>query len=680
MSGPSKADGGFRISSGTFGLDSLLRRMPIRGRILSIAGLNTAVVVLLALLVIDGAGGLRNAWNDLVLVRSSEKLLTSIETESGRLQSLIHRYFTQPSPDVLEEIERRRRTLTALLSNTDVVDDTLEDSLKRMSANTERLLAAFDQLRKARVEISETYENRVLKAAREISGLYAIMESTISGSTDALVKPPLGRSRESFSAALVAANSYYLSNSANSAQEVLNGLDTIERTLPVMIDLATNDLQRAVLNALGQRVGELRTSMQALTGLFDKQAVILRDSVDRSQAEMTATTTALTERIREVESQVQSRLDQNLNSVYWKIAIIAISFSLLIAIIASAIAASVNRPLTELMHSMSAIVGNKLDQKVSGDDARDEIGDMARAIEVFRQNAIAKLKAEEELRTAKDSAEAALANLQAAQNSLIEAEKLAALGGLVAGVAHEVNNPVGISLTVASTLERRSEDFMKEVTSGDLRRSRLNEFLSTTLDASRQLSANLHRAGELIQSFKQVAVDRSHTEARVFDLKEATQQIIASLRPGLAKRKLDLSLECPDGISMNSYPGPYGQVLTNLFINSVTHGFRDDREGSIAIKIAELGDKYVSIEFADTGWGMSEDVRKHAFEPFYTTLRGQGGTGLGLHIVYNIVTQKLGGRIELSTRAGEGSTFHIVLPREIQSEDAPSVIAKKGPQ
>jgi signal transduction histidine kinase len=678
MSG-AKANEGFRFSSGTFGLDSLLRRLPIRGRILSIAGLNTAVVVLLALLVIDGAGGLRNAWNDLVLVRSSEKLLTSIETESGRLQSLIHRYFTQPSPDVLEEIERRRRTLTTLLSNTDVVDDTLEDSLKRMSANTERLLAAFDQLRKARVEISETYENRVLKAAREISGLYAIMESTISASTDALVKPPLGRSRESFSAALVAANSYYLSNSANSAQEVLNGLDTIERTLPVMLDLATNDLQRAVLNALGQRVGDLRTSMQALTGLFDKQAVILRDSVDRSQAEMTATATALTERIREVESQVQSRLDQNLNNVYWKIAIIAISFSVLIAIIASAIAASVNRPLTDLMHSMSAIVGNKLDQKVTGADARDEIGDMARAIEVFRQNAIAKLKAEEELRTAKDSAEAALANLQAAQNSLIEAEKLAALGGLVAGVAHEVNNPVGISLTVASTLERRSEDFMKEVTSGDLRRSRLNEFLSTTLDASRQLSANLHRAGELIQSFKQVAVDRSHTEARVFDLKEATQQIIASLRPGLAKRKLDLSLECPDGISMNSYPGPYGQVLTNLFINSVTHGFRDDREGSIAIKIAELGDKYVSIEFADTGWGMSEDVRKHAFEPFYTTLRGQGGTGLGLHIVYNIVTQKLGGRIELSTRAGEGSTFHIVLPREIQSEDAPSAIAKKGP-
>jgi signal transduction histidine kinase len=678
MSG-AKANEGFRFSSGTFGLDSLLRRLPIRGRILSIAGLNTAVVVLLALLVIDGAGGLRNAWNDLVLVRSSEKLLTSIETESGRLQSLIHRYFTQPSPDVLEEIERRRRTLTTLLSNTDVVDDTLEDSLKRMSANTERLLAAFDQLRKARVEISETYENRVLKAAREISGLYAIMESTIAGSTEALVKPPLGRSRESFSAALVAANSYYLSNSANSAQEVLNGLDTIERTLPVMIDLATNDLQRAVLNALGQRVGDLRNSMQALTGLFDKQAVILRDSVDRSQAEMTATAAALTERIREVESQVQSRLDQNLNSVYWKIAIIAISFSILIAIIASAIAASVNRPLTDLMHSMSAIVDNKLDQKVSGAEARDEIGDMARAIEVFRQNAIAKLKAEEELRTAKDSAEAALANLQAAQNSLIEAEKLAALGGLVAGVAHEVNNPVGISLTVASTLERRSEDFIKEVNSGDLRRSRLNEFLSTTLDASRQLSANLHRAGELIQSFKQVAVDRSHTEARVFDLKEATQQIIASLRPGLAKRKLDLSLECPDGISMNSYPGPYGQVLTNLFINSVTHGFRDDREGSIAIKIAELGDKYVSIEFADTGWGMSEDVRKHAFEPFYTTLRGQGGTGLGLHIVYNIVTQKLGGRIELSTRAGEGSTFHIVLPREIQSEDAPSVIAKKGP-
>lgn len=657
-----------KLPSGTFGLEGLLRRLPIRWRILSIAALNTAVVLLLTLFILDGAGGLRNAWNELVLVRSSEKLLTSIETESGRLQSLIHRYFTQPSPAVLEEIERRRTTLLSLLGKTNVVDDALKDSLKLMSSNTERLLAAFDDLRKARVEISETYENRVLKSAREISGLYAIMESTITG-PDALVKPPLGRSREAFSAALVAANSYYLSHSANSAQEALNGLDAIERTLPVMIDLAANDLQRAALNALGQRVGELRMSLQSLTSLFDKQAVILRDSVDRSQAEMTATTTALTERIRQVEDQVQSRLDRTLNSVYWKIAIIALSFLALIALIASAIAASVNRPLTDLMHAMSAIVDNRLEDKVSGADARDEIGNMARAIEVFRQNAIAKLKAEDELRTAKDAAEAALVNLQTAQKSLIEAEKLAALGGLVAGVAHEVNNPVGISLTVASTLAHRSEEFAKEVNAGGLRRSRLNEFIETTLDASRQLSANLHRAGELIQSFKQVAVDRSHAEARVFDLKEATQQIIASLRPGLAKRQLDLTLECPDGISMNSYPGPYGQVLTNLFINSVTHGFADGREGAIALRIRQQGEKHVAIEFSDNGSGMSEDVRRHAFEPFFTTLRGQGGTGLGLHIVYNIVTQKLGGQIELATRPGVGSTFSIVLPREVQAKD-----------
>jgi signal transduction histidine kinase len=244
-----------------------------------------------------------------------------------------------------------------------------------------------------------------------------------------------------------------------------------------------------------------------------------------------------------------------------------------------------------------------------------------------------------------------------------------------------VNNPVGISLTVASTLAHRSEEFAKEVNAGDLRRSRLNEFISTTLDASRQLSANLHRAGELIQSFKQVAVDRSHAEARVFDLKEATQQIIASLRPGLAKRQLDLTLECPDGISMNSYPGPYGQVLTNLFINSVTHGFTDGREGAIALRIWQQGEKNVAIEFSDNGRGMSEDVRRHAFEPFFTTLRGQGGTGLGLHIVYNIVTQKLGGQIELATRPGLGSTFSIVLPREVQAKEALVAIpARKGPE
>ena len=172
--------------------------------------------------------------------------------------------------------------------------------------------------------------------------------------------------------------------------------------------------------------------------------------------------------------------------------------------------------------------------------ARDEIGEMARAVEVFRENAIAKRRAEEELRASKERAEQALTELRDTQESLIEAEKLAALGGLVAGVAHEVNNPVGISMTVASSLARRCESFSAELEQGQMRRSRLTEFIEGNRDAANQLVANLQRAGELIQSFKQVAVDRSHADRRQFDLRQSTEQILASLRPGLKKSHIEL--------------------------------------------------------------------------------------------------------------------------------------------
>jgi PAS domain S-box-containing protein len=277
---------------------------------------------------------------------------------------------------------------------------------------------------------------------------------------------------------------------------------------------------------------------------------------------------------------------------------------------------------------------------------------------------------EQEMRKAKDAAEAALRNLRETQNSLIEAEKLAALGRLVAGVAHEVNNPVGISLTVASSLERKTALFTAEVARGELRRSRLNEFLETSRDASSQLVANLNRAAELITSFKQVAADRNYSDQRIFDLGDLTEQVVMSLRPGLRKHNLTLTVDCQPNLMMNSYPGPYGQVLTNLFLNSVAHAFPDGKLGTIDIQVRESGKDNVEIIFSDNGCGMSLDVRRRAFDPFFTTRRDQGGTGLGLHIVYSIVTNRLGGRLDLDSEPGGGTRIQIILPRVAPLEQA----------
>ncbi len=270
---------------------------------------------------------------------------------------------------------------------------------------------------------------------------------------------------------------------------------------------------------------------------------------------------------------------------------------------------------------------------------------------------------EQEIRSAKDAAEAALRNLRETQNFLIESEKLAALGRLVAGVAHEINSPVGTSLTVASALERKAAAFAAEAAEGNLKRSSLQEFIDISREASAQLVANLNHAAELIQSFKQVATDRNYSEQRVFDLGDLTEQVVVSLRPGLRRKELTLNVECQPDLTMNSFPGPYGQVLTNLFLNAVAHAFPDGRAGTIDIKVRALEADHVEILFSDDGCGMSHGVRRKAFDPFFTTQRDQGGTGLGLHIVYSIVTDRLGGRINLDSEPGEGTKIRLILPR-----------------
>ena len=256
-----------------------------------------------------------------------------------------------------------------------------------------------------------------------------------------------------------------------------------------------------------------------------------------------------------------------------------------------------------------------------------------------------------------------LEDLRTAQDSLVQTEKLAALGRLVAGVAHELNTPVGTSLTVASAFLNKADRFEADVAGGGIRRSTLAEFIATGREAASQVMINLNHAIDLIQSFKQVAADRNVSDRRGFDLGQVTRQVVKGLRYGL-RRNLVVSVECEPDLAMNSYPGPYGQVLTNLVLNSAVHAYPDDARGTVHIAAQASGKHNVEVLFSDDGCGMSPEVTRQVFDPFFTTRRDQGSTGLGLHIGHNIVTNRLGGRINLETRPGAGTKIRIIVPRE----------------
>ena len=646
-----------------FDVVGLVRAVPIRWRILSIAALNSAVVLVLAGLIWSGSQTLGSAWDDVRQVRESDKILALLESETGRLQNLIHRYINQPSPDLFAEILLLREAVLGTLTTRASTDPMLSGSVDELERVTERFLNGFGELRTLQTKISKTYEDQILSPAKEIAGLYSIIEGA-TGRRDALIWPSLEKSREAFTATLVAANAYYFSLASVSAEEARRNTDTIERTIPVMTDLADNDLQRMALQRLKMRVVALRQGLGSLSEQLSNRTDLLRNSIDASQADTIGAIDRLSVLMRQREQNAQTMFDRTLSSISRKVLSIAAIFLAMIVTAGIIIALSIRLPLHQIMTAMHAITTGNYGRRVQGTLARDEIGAMARAVEVFRANAVAKRETEDQLRASKEKAENALLELSAAQQTLIDAERLAALGGLVAGVAHEVNNPIGISLTVASSFARRADMFESELRSNSpLRRSQLEDFVRASRDASQQLVSNLHRAGELIQSFKQVAVDRSHAERRQFSLSESTDQIIASLRPVLKKAPISVSVDVPDGLMIDGYPGSYGQILTNLFLNAANHAFPNGRSGAISISAKPRGTDDIEIIFTDNGAGMTPDVQRQAFDPFFTTRRNEGGTGLGLHIVYNLVTQQLGGRMMLESRLGQGTTFRIIMPR-----------------
>jgi ligand-binding sensor domain-containing protein/signal transduction histidine kinase len=252
--------------------------------------------------------------------------------------------------------------------------------------------------------------------------------------------------------------------------------------------------------------------------------------------------------------------------------------------------------------------------------------------------------------------------LRDTQQQLVEREKLAALGSLVAGVAHELNTPIGNSLVIASTLEDKTVEIDQRNNQNQLRRSDLQGFIDAAREASTLLMRSLRNAAELVNSFKQVAVDQASAKRRHFDLHQASQEIVTTMKNQIRKAGHQVELEMPDDIQMDSFPGPYGQVIINLINNALLHAFEGRSGGVIKMWAVRLGTDRVRIVFQDDGKGIQLEHQARIFDPFFTTKLGQGGNGLGLSITYNIVTSLLDGSIRVDSAVGVGTRFTIDLP------------------
>ncbi|MCX7023563.1 MAG: HAMP domain-containing sensor histidine kinase [Spirochaetes bacterium] len=245
---------------------------------------------------------------------------------------------------------------------------------------------------------------------------------------------------------------------------------------------------------------------------------------------------------------------------------------------------------------------------------------------------------------------------------LVEAEKMAFLGSLVAGVAHEINTPVGVAVTAASHLQERGAEVEKEFRERSLTRSALEAFLAESAEASGILLTNLRRTSDFVRSFKQVAVDQTNEERRIFKVKPYLEEIVFSLRPKLKKTRHVVEVDAPEGLTLNSMPGMFAQIVTNLIINSLTHGFDEGAAGRIDIQARVQGGKF-ALHYRDNGKGIPRENLQKIFQPFFTTRRSHGGTGLGLYIVSNIVTN-LSGSISCTSEPGQGVEFIVTLPAE----------------
>ena len=335
-------------------------------------------------------------------------------------------------------------------------------------------------------------------------------------------------------------------------------------------------------------------------------------------------------------------------------------------------------PMDKLSRAAEELAAGRLDQPLEL-GGEDEIARVGIAMERMRQ---ALLRAFEDLRghastledqvaqrtaeltSANNELTMALANLKTAQRELVESEKLASLGRLVAGVAHELNTPLGNAMTVVSALGDRWAKLDQMLADNTpMRRSQLEELVKDTRRGQDILQRNVQKAADLVRDFKQVAIDQTTDSRRDFELSQVIEDVLVMVEPSFKHTPFKIVTDLSRDLEMSSYPGALGQVLTNLLMNALVHGFEGRDEGLVRVSCRPHGNDQVELVVEDDGRGMDASIVRKIFDPFFTTKLGKGGSGLGMHIVHNIVTNVLGGQIEVQSTPGQGSRMTMLMPR-----------------